>query len=82
VVSESLTTAVKHAKDDTVRIRAAQERSRLIVEVTDDGIGGADPSGGSGLRGLVDRVEALGGRLIVSSPEGQGTHVRAEIACV
>jgi signal transduction histidine kinase len=50
-----------------------------VVEIVDDGIGGADTELGSGLRGLADRVEALGGRLLVSSPSGGGTRVRAEI---
>jgi signal transduction histidine kinase len=49
------------------------------VEVVDDGVGGADELGGSGLRGLADRVEALGGRLVVSSPAGEGTTVRAQL---
>jgi signal transduction histidine kinase len=52
-----------------------------VVEVVDDGIGGADTHGGSGLRGLADRVEALGGRLRVWSPTGGGTRVEAEIPC-
>ena len=53
----------------------------LVLEVADDGIGGAAAGGGSGLRGLADRVEALGGRLTVSSPPGRGTTLRAEIPC-
>ena len=53
----------------------------MVVEVTDDGIGGADTERGSGLRGLADRVEALGGRLRVWSPVGGGTRVQAEIPC-
>ena len=53
----------------------------VVVEVVDDGVGGADESRGSGLRGLADRVEALGGRLRVWSPAGRGTRVRAEIPC-
>jgi signal transduction histidine kinase len=52
-----------------------------VVEVVDDGVGGADTRRGSGLRGLADRVEALGGRLRVWSPEGGGTRVEAEIPC-
>jgi signal transduction histidine kinase len=52
---------------------------RLHVTVADDGRGGADPERGSGLRGLADRVEALGGRLSVTSPAGQGTRLRAEL---
>ena len=52
-----------------------------MLEVADDGIGGAGAGAGSGLRGLADRVEALGGRLTVSSPPGRGTTLRAEIPC-
>jgi signal transduction histidine kinase len=52
-----------------------------VVEVADDGVGGADPGRGSGLRGLVDRVEALDGRLEVQSPAGGGTRIVAEIPC-
>jgi signal transduction histidine kinase len=51
------------------------------VEIGDDGIGSATPTGGSGLRGLADRIEALGGRFTVSSPPGRGTTLRAEIPC-
>ena len=54
---------------------------RLRVEIRDDGGGGADPSGGSGLRGLADRVAAIDGRLDVTSPAGEGTVLRAEIPC-
>ena len=54
---------------------------RVVVEIVDDGIGGADTELGSGLRGLADRVEALDGRLLVWSPSGGGTRVRAEIPC-
>jgi signal transduction histidine kinase len=53
----------------------------VLVEIVDDGVGGADESKGSGLRGLADRVEALGGTLRVWSPAGGGTRVRAEIPC-
>ena len=53
----------------------------VTVDVTDDGIGGADTSRGSGLRGLADRVAALDGTLAVESPPGRGTHVRVEIPC-
>ena len=55
---------------------------QIVVEIVDDGAGGADTELGSGLRGLADRVEALGGRLRVWSPEGGGTRLRAEIPCV
>jgi signal transduction histidine kinase len=81
VVSEALTNAVKHSHAGEVRVAASRDGDLLIVEVADDGIGGAAVGGGSGLRGLTDRVQALGGRLIVSSPPGQGTTLRAEIPC-
>jgi signal transduction histidine kinase len=64
-----------------VRMVASDEGQSLTVEVVDDGIGGATTAGGSGLRGLADRVEALGGRFTVSSPPGRGTTLRAEIPC-
>jgi signal transduction histidine kinase len=79
LVAESLTNVGKHAKASSARVAVAQEDGRLVVAVVDDGIGGASADGGSGLRGLADRVEALGGRLQVSSPQGDGTRLRAEI---
>jgi signal transduction histidine kinase len=81
VASEALTNAVKHSHGSEVRIAARLDGGMLTVEVVDDGIGGASAGGGSGLRGLADRVEALGGRLTVSSPPGRGTTLRAEIPC-
>jgi signal transduction histidine kinase len=81
VVSEALANAAKHSHASEVRLAASEEAGLLVLEVSDDGIGGAAPGGGSGLRGLADRVEALGGRLLVSSPPGRGTTVRAEIPC-
>ncbi len=81
VVSEALTNAVKHSHASEVRIAASREKQMLSVEISDDGIGGAGTGGGSGLRGLGDRVEALGGRLTVSSPPGRGTTVRVELPC-
>ena len=62
-----------------MRVRVAADDARVRVEVSDDGVGGADPAVGSGLRGLADRVEALGGSLEVTSPVGAGTSLRAEI---
>lgn len=79
VVSEALTNALKHSHAREIRIAATRKRARLTVEVADNGIGGAMTAGGSGLPGLADRVEALGGTLILSSPPGQGTTVTAEI---
>jgi signal transduction histidine kinase len=79
VVAESLTNAVKHAEASELRVVMRAEASELRVEIADDGRGGADPlaGNGSGLRGLADRVEALGGQLAVESPPGAGTTVRA-----
>ena len=81
VVSEALANIAKYAHATSTGVRVQAVDGKLIVEVADDGIGGADGSRGSGLRGLTDRVEALGGRLWLSSPPGQGTIVRAEIPC-
>ena len=78
VVAEGLANIHKHAGASRVVVRARAEEDTLVVEVVDDGAGGADEEG-SGLRGLADRVEALGGRLSLDSPEGAGTRLRAEI---
>jgi PAS domain S-box-containing protein len=82
VVSEALTNVAKYAQASSVGVRVTRLNGRAIVEVADDGVGGADPESGSGLRGLADRVEALDGRLHVESSPGHGTVVRAEIPCV
>ena len=81
VVSEALANVVKYARASAATVRVSREDGRALVEVADDGVGGADPTLGSGLRGLVDRVEALDGRLEVESPPGRGTTIRAEIPC-
>jgi len=81
VASEALANAAKHSHASEVRLAASREGALLVLEVSDDGIGGAAAGGGSGLRGLADRIEALGGRLTVSSPPGRGTTLRAEIPC-
>jgi signal transduction histidine kinase len=81
VVSESLANVGKHARAASVAVSVAHENGDLVVEVLDDGVGGADTEAGSGLRGLADRVEALGGRLQVWTPRGGGTRVRAQIPC-
>jgi signal transduction histidine kinase len=82
VVSESLANIGKHAHATTARIDVTRTDGHLVVEVIDDGVGGADTERGSGLRGLADRVEAHGGRLRIWSPAGSGTRVRAEMPCV
>ena len=79
VVSEALTNVAKYAAAGVVRIRIERVDGSARIAVSDDGAGGADPSGGSGLRGLADRVEALGGRLTIDSPLGAGTTLRADI---
>jgi PAS domain S-box-containing protein len=79
VVSEALANVAKYARASAVDVRVAQQDGRAVIEVVDDGVGGADPEQGSGLRGLADRVEALDGRLSVASRAGKGTTVRAEI---
>jgi signal transduction histidine kinase len=82
VVAESLANVAKHAQATSVRIDAVQDNGELVLEIVDDGIGGADSERGSGIRGLADRVEALNGRLRVWTPVGGGTRVKAEIPCV
>jgi signal transduction histidine kinase len=79
VVSESLTNASKYASASAVEIRVVPERQAVLVEVVDDGRGGADPGSGTGLCGLADRIETLGGRLEVVSPAGKGTRVSARL---
>ena len=79
VVAESLTNVAKYAGKCAATVRVERVNGHARVEVSDDGIGGADASAGSGLRGLADRVEALGGRFEVTSSVGGGTRVRAEL---
>ena len=79
VCAEALTNVAKYAGATRVTIDARREPGRLVVAIADDGAGGADPARGSGLRGLADRVEALGGRLRVESPPGAGTRLEAEL---
>jgi PAS domain S-box-containing protein len=79
LIAEALTNVAKYARATTARVRVAESGDKVVVEVRDDGVGGADAARGSGLQGLADRVEALGGRLELASPVGAGTTVRAEI---
>jgi signal transduction histidine kinase len=81
VVSESLANVAKHAGATAVKVQVGREDGRAFVEIADDGVGGADGRRGSGLSGLRDRVEALGGRFALVSPPGRGTIIRAEIPC-
>jgi signal transduction histidine kinase len=79
-VSEALTNVGKHARASAARVAIHCADDRLVVEVSDDGVGGATTAaGGTGLGGLEDRIAALDGDLMVTSPPGQGTTLRAEI---
>jgi signal transduction histidine kinase len=81
VVSESLANVSKHAHAGSATVDVNRENGQVVIEVVDDGIGGADSEDGSGIRGLADRVEAQGGRLRVWTPRGGGTRVRADMPC-
>jgi PAS domain S-box-containing protein len=81
LVAEALTNSAKHARASRVEVQVGRENGAALVEVADDGVGGADQSRGSGLRGLRDRVEALGGTLEVDSRAGRGTVLRARLPC-
>jgi len=82
VVSEALANVAKYAGATDARVTVTKTNTTLELEVADNGVGGADPLDGSGLRGLVDRVDALDGRLEIVSPPGGGTRVRAELPLV
>jgi signal transduction histidine kinase len=81
VTSEALANVGKYARASSASIEVTRAGGGLVVRIADDGVGGADASRGSGLRGLADRVEALDGRLRVESPPGAGTVVTAELPC-
>ncbi len=81
VVAEALANVAKHAAATRAEVRIARKHEWLMVEVRDDGVGGADPAGGSGLAGLADRVASLDGRLVVTSPKGGPTVIGAELPC-
>ena len=82
VAAEALTNVAKYAQASTASVRAFTRDGKATIAVADDGVGGADGSLGSGLRGLADRVEALDGTLLVSSPAGEGTTITAELPVV
>jgi len=79
VASEALANAAKHSEASRIDVLLAQRDGSLVLSVCDDGVGGADGSRGSGLVGLGDRVEALGGSIRVSSRPGEGTQITAEL---
>ena len=78
-MSEALTNVVKHARASAAEVRIAIAGERLVVDVADDGAGGATAAGGTGLAGLSDRIAALDGELTVTSPPGAGTALHAEL---
>jgi PAS domain S-box-containing protein len=79
IIAEAITNVAKYAGASHVAVTVRDDADRTLVVVSDDGVGGADPTAGSGLRGIADRVEALAGRLYVTSVPGKGTLIRAEI---
>jgi signal transduction histidine kinase len=81
VVSEALTNVAKYADASHAQVSVTRRNGKLMVEVTDDGVGGADPDNGTGLRGLADRLAVIEGRLEVDSRPGAGTTIRARIPC-
>jgi len=81
VTSEALANVTKYARASTATVRVRRNGRGAVIEIADDGVGGADDARGSGLRGLADRVGALDGTLGVVSPRGAGTIVRAEMPC-
>jgi signal transduction histidine kinase len=81
VVAEGLTNVAKYAAAEHATVAVERVNGHAVVEVRDDGVGGADPAAGSGLRGLADRLAAIDGRLEIVSPPGSGTIVRARIPC-
>lgn len=81
VVSEGLANALKHSRAGSFSVRLEREGDRLLIEVEDDGVGGATFTAAGGLRGLADRVEVAGGLLSLESDPGSGTRLRAELPC-
>jgi signal transduction histidine kinase len=81
IVSESLANCAKYAHASAVRVSVTRRDGIALIDIADNGAGGADPACGSGLRGLSDRVQALNGTFLLESPTGGGTHIHAEIPC-
>jgi signal transduction histidine kinase len=81
VVSEALANVTKHSRATAARVSVSRAETCVVIEVSDDGVGGADAAAGGGLEGLADRTAAIGGRLSIVSPTGGGTLLRAEIPC-
>jgi signal transduction histidine kinase len=82
VAAESITNAVKHARASTIAVRGGLRGDAIELEIADDGVGGADPRRGTGLIGLEDRVDTLGGTISIASPVGAGTTVHVRLSAV
>jgi signal transduction histidine kinase len=82
VVAEALTNATKHSRASLVHVAVRARDDRVSLSVGDNGVGGADPTGGSGLVGLTDRVQALGGTITIHSPTGHGTTLQINLPTV
>jgi signal transduction histidine kinase len=81
IIAEALANTVKHSRASSVRVKLRSEDQRLTIDIHDNGVGGASVSNGAGLRSLIDRVDALGGKLDIDSPRGRGTRVSVELPC-
>jgi signal transduction histidine kinase len=81
VACEALANVARYAQATQTAIRVSQPAGDAVIEIADDGVGGADESAGTGLQGLADRVAALGGTLRILSPPGGGTVVTAQLPC-
>jgi signal transduction histidine kinase len=81
VVAEALTNVAKYAAASHATVDVRRRNGRLVVRVSDDGVGGADPAHGTGLRGLADRLAVIEGRLEIDSQPGKGTTITAKIPC-
>jgi signal transduction histidine kinase len=79
VAAESITNAVKHAQASTITVRGGRRNGAIELEIRDDGVGGADPRHGTGMVGLEDRVDTLGGTISFASPPGAGTTIRVKL---
>jgi signal transduction histidine kinase len=81
LVSETLANCAKYARASAIQVSITRRDGNAVVDIDDNGVGGADPAGGSGLRGLADRIQALDGTFRIDSPSSGGTHIHAEIPC-
>ena len=83
ILAEALTNAVKHSGASSVRVRLSREAETLRIDIRDNGVGGVSTNGGAGagLRGVIDRVDVLGGKLTVDSPRNHGTRLTVDLPC-